>query len=92
MTRPAEIEKSGTGIKRHGHELACRLYARPDDPTPAIENTPMNIAAQRIDNLVRRVMTREMTFAELHQSVKAELEFVLEAGGAASEVQNENPE
>ena len=66
---------------KHDHALAAKLYARPDkDPTPATEDTPVNNASWRIDDLVRRLVTREITFAELHESVKAELGNVFEAG------------
>ena len=66
-------------MNRHDPNLAAKLYARPDKD-PVIADTPVNNAAGRIDDLVRRLLTREITFAELHQSIKTELANVFEAG------------
>ena len=57
----------------HDHELVKKLYAYPD------KDPPVNIASRRIDDLVRRLLTREISFAELHQTVEAELQSVFEA-------------
>ncbi len=64
-------------MTRHDHDLACRLYASPDKD-PDTSPTPANIASGRIDDLVRRLMTREISFAELSASVKTELQKMLE--------------
>ena len=72
---------------RHDHELAKKLYACPDKD-PDTSPTPANIASARIDDLVRRLMTRKIAFAELHEAVKTELQSVFEAG--QNEVPNEH--
>lgn len=64
-------------MTRHDHDLAKKLYASPDK-APDTSPTPANIASARIDGLVRRLMTRELSFAELSASVKTELQKMLE--------------
>ncbi len=73
-------------MTHHDHELARQLYARPDKD-PDTSPSPADTASGQIDDLIRRLMTREMTFAELHEAVKTELQGVFEAGRVlASEI------
>ena len=74
-------------MNHHDHDLACRLYGSPDKD-PDTSPTPADTASARIDDLVRRLMTRELSFAELHEAVKTELQGVFEAG--QNEVPNEH--